>query len=187
MIRHLYPERRARAQALGIWAAVSGLALALGPVIGGVLVGLWSWHAVFWFNLIFGALAFVAAAIVLPENSDPVRARLDLPGFVLGALALGTATLRHYLRRNRRLPGRMDPGPLRDLRAHRHCLRAGGATGTESRPRREALSPAAVRRRQHRGIHHLLRHLLHLLLRRPLPGGGGRPVPRTAWPSTSSP
>lgn len=92
MIRHLYPERKARAQALGIWAAVSGLALALGPVIGGVLVGVWSWHAVFWFNLFFGALAFVAAAIVLPENSDPVRARLDLPGFVLGALALGTAT-----------------------------------------------------------------------------------------------
>jgi EmrB/QacA subfamily drug resistance transporter len=92
MIRQLYPERQARARALGIWAAVSGLALALGPVIGGVLVGLWSWHAVFWFNLIFGALAFVAAAIVLPENADPVRARLDLPGFFLGALALGSAT-----------------------------------------------------------------------------------------------
>jgi EmrB/QacA subfamily drug resistance transporter len=92
MIRHLYPHRRRRARALGIWAAVSGLALAMGPVIGGVLVGLWSWRAVFWFNLIFGALALVAAAIVLPENSDPVRARLDVAGFVLGAVAIGTAT-----------------------------------------------------------------------------------------------
>ena len=92
MIRHLYPERRRRARALGIWAAVSGLALAMGPVIGGVLVGIWDWRAVFWFNLIFGAVALIAAAIVLPENSDPVRARLDLPGFVLGAVALGCAT-----------------------------------------------------------------------------------------------
>ncbi len=92
MIRHLYPDRRARARALGIWAAVSGLALALGPVVGGVLVGLWSWRAVFWFNLIFGVVAFIAAAVVLSENSDPVRARLDVAGFVLGAVALGTAT-----------------------------------------------------------------------------------------------
>jgi EmrB/QacA subfamily drug resistance transporter len=92
MIRHLYPERRRRARALGIWAAVSGFALAMGPVVGGVLVGLWSWRAVFWFNLIFGVAALVAAAIVLPENSDPVRARLDIPGFVLGAVALGLAT-----------------------------------------------------------------------------------------------
>jgi EmrB/QacA subfamily drug resistance transporter len=92
MIRHLYPERRRRARALGIWAAVSGLALAMGPVVGGVLVGVWDWRAVFWFNLIFGAVALIAAAVVLPENSDPVRARLDLPGFVLGAVALGCAT-----------------------------------------------------------------------------------------------
>ncbi len=92
MIRQLYPERRRRARALGIWAAVSGLALAMGPVIGGVLVGLWSWRAVFWFNLLFGLCALVAAAVVLPESSDPVRARLDIPGFVIGAVALGTAT-----------------------------------------------------------------------------------------------
>jgi len=92
MIRHLYPERRRRARALGIWAAVSGLALAMGPVIGGVLVGIWDWRAVFWFNLIFGAVALIAAAVVLPENSDPVRARLDVPGFILGAVALGCAT-----------------------------------------------------------------------------------------------
>ncbi len=92
MLRHLYPERRRRARALGVWAAVSGLALALGPVIGGVLVGLWSWRAVFWFNLIFGVIAFVAGVIVLPESADPARAKLDLGGFILGALAIGSAT-----------------------------------------------------------------------------------------------
>jgi EmrB/QacA subfamily drug resistance transporter len=92
MIRQLYPERRVRARALGTWAAVSGLALALGPVIGGVLVGLWSWRAVFWFNLLFGALALVAARVILPESADPVKARLDYPGFILGAVSLAMAT-----------------------------------------------------------------------------------------------
>jgi EmrB/QacA subfamily drug resistance transporter len=91
MIRHIYTDRRERAEALGVWTAVSGLGLALGPVIGGILVGIWSWHAVFWFNVIFGMVALVAGAIVLPENANPVRARLDFPGFVLGALTLASA------------------------------------------------------------------------------------------------
>ncbi|HET9091105.1 MAG TPA: MFS transporter [Acidimicrobiales bacterium] len=93
MIRHLYTDRRERAQALGVWAAVSGLALAAGPVIGGALVGVWSWRAVFWFNLFFGLLALVGAAIVLPENADPqVGRRFDFGGFVLGAGALAACT-----------------------------------------------------------------------------------------------
>ncbi|HVA53464.1 MAG TPA: MFS transporter [Acidimicrobiales bacterium] len=92
MIRHIYPEKKARARALGAWAAVSGLALALGPVIGGVLVGLWSWRAVFWFNFIFGAVVLVVAAIALPESVNDVRRRIDGYGFVLAAVALGLAT-----------------------------------------------------------------------------------------------
>jgi EmrB/QacA subfamily drug resistance transporter len=92
MIRHLYPDRAQRARSLGIWAAVSSLGLALGPLIGGLLVFGWSWRAIFWFNVIFGVLAFASAAIILPESSDPVRARFDIPGFVLGAVALGSLT-----------------------------------------------------------------------------------------------
>ena len=92
MIRHLYPDRAARARSLGIWAAVSSLGLALGPLIGGLLVFGWSWRAIFWFNVFFGVLAFASAAVVLPESSDPVKARFDVPGFVLGALALGLLT-----------------------------------------------------------------------------------------------
>ena len=84
MIRHIYPDRAQRARSLGYWAAVSSLGLALGPLIGGLLVYGWSWRAIFWANVIFGALAFVSAVIVLPESSDPVRARLDVPGFLPG-------------------------------------------------------------------------------------------------------
>jgi EmrB/QacA subfamily drug resistance transporter len=88
MLRHLYTTERTRARALGVWTAVSGLALALGPVLGGALVGAWSWRAIFWFNLIVGAIALVAGAIVLPESSDPEAHRVDIPGFVLGGAAI---------------------------------------------------------------------------------------------------
>jgi EmrB/QacA subfamily drug resistance transporter len=92
MVRHLYPDPGQRARSLGFWAAVSSLGLALGPLIGGLLVYGWSWRAIFWFNVFFGAAAFTSAAIVLPESSDPVRARFDSPGFLLGAVALGSLT-----------------------------------------------------------------------------------------------
>ena len=92
MIRHLYPDRRDRARTLGLWAAVSALALALGPLIGGVLVGVYSFRAVFWFNLFFGLVALAVASVVLPETSNPVRYRLDFAGSVFGAGALGAAT-----------------------------------------------------------------------------------------------
>lgn len=92
IIRHLYPERRARARAVGIWGAVTGLALALGPVVGGVLVGADGWRTVFWFNLAFSALLIPLTARVVPESADPETARLDLPGFCLAALAVGATT-----------------------------------------------------------------------------------------------
>jgi EmrB/QacA subfamily drug resistance transporter len=88
MLRQLYPEARARNRAIGIWAGTSGLALALGPVIGGILVGVWSWRGIFWFNLAFGLAALIIAVVILPESADPTAARVDTAGFFLGAGAL---------------------------------------------------------------------------------------------------
>jgi EmrB/QacA subfamily drug resistance transporter len=93
VLRHVYPERKERALALGVWAAVSGLALALGPVLGGVLVeGAGGWRSIFWFSLGFGALCFAAAAVTLTESSDPEGRKLDVPGLVTGASAILAAT-----------------------------------------------------------------------------------------------
>jgi EmrB/QacA subfamily drug resistance transporter len=92
MIRHLYPDPRRRARALGAWTAVSGTALALGPILGGVLVAASGWRAVFWFNVGLGAIAFAAAARMLPESADPQGRRLDVPGLVLGGVAVTAAT-----------------------------------------------------------------------------------------------
>src|SRR5881397_940499 len=92
LIRHIYPERAERARALGVWAAVSGLALALGPVIGGVLAAGIGWRSIFWFGFGFGALSLAVAAVTLTESKDPEGRRLDVPGLVTGACAITAAT-----------------------------------------------------------------------------------------------
>ena len=89
ILRHLYPDRAVRARALGVWAAVAGLALAMGPVIGGILVGLGGWRAIFWFNLAAGVVALFFALSAVPGEFRPrvrplrlrrVHPRADSPG-----------------------------------------------------------------------------------------------------------
>ncbi|MCL2781146.1 MAG: MFS transporter [Actinomycetia bacterium] len=88
VLRHVFPQQRTRARAIAAWGAVAGVALAAGPVIGGVLVGLGGWRDVFWFNVAFGALMLAAAWRFLPESADPPPGRTDLAGFVVGTAVL---------------------------------------------------------------------------------------------------
>lgn len=90
IIRQIYPDSRERARALGLWAAVAGLALAMGPVLGGILVGLGGWPAIFWFNLAAGLVILPLAVSTVPESSDPETGRPDIAGFILGPITLGT-------------------------------------------------------------------------------------------------
>ncbi|MBO0852270.1 MAG: MFS transporter [Nocardia sp.] len=89
LLRHIYPDARKRARAVGVWAATSGLALAAGPVLGGVLVDHYGWRSIFWFNLVIGAVALVVALVSVPESSDPRDEPIDWGGIALGAIFFG--------------------------------------------------------------------------------------------------
>ncbi|MFF0546134.1 MFS transporter [Nocardia thailandica] len=89
VLRHVFPGERARAKAVGVWAAVSGLALAAGPVVGGVLVNEYGWRSIFWLNLVIGGAALLAALWSVPESADPQHAPVDWAGAVLSATAFG--------------------------------------------------------------------------------------------------
>ncbi len=81
------PEERPRA--LGVWAAVAGVGLVLGPVLGGILVSEIGWEAVFLVNV---PVAFVVVPVglrVLPESTRPGTPPIDLVGAVLSIVALG--------------------------------------------------------------------------------------------------
>src|SRR6266704_2830937 len=78
-----FPEPRQRAQAIGIWAGVSGLGLAAGPLAGGWLIEIASWPAIFFVNLPVGILALALGVPLLAESRNPNARRIDLPGQVL--------------------------------------------------------------------------------------------------------
>jgi len=92
VIRHLYPRARDRARAIGVWSAVCGVALAFGPILGGVLVSASGWRAIFWFNVVLAVALLVATVALVPESADPVPGRPDWAGFVLGTFALVALT-----------------------------------------------------------------------------------------------
>ncbi|WP_375499650.1 MFS transporter [uncultured Jatrophihabitans sp.] len=88
VIRQLYPARAERARALGAWSAVSGLALALGPVLGGLLVAAGDWRSVFWFNLAAALVLLVTVLAFVPESRDPEPGAVDGAGVLLSATGL---------------------------------------------------------------------------------------------------
>ena len=91
-IAELYPDARARARATGLWGGTAGVALALGPLLGGVLVESTGWQGMFWVNLPIGVVAVVGLARWMPAARPPGGHRLDLPGQALFVLATGGLT-----------------------------------------------------------------------------------------------
>jgi EmrB/QacA subfamily drug resistance transporter len=91
IIRNTFEDPRQRAQAIGIWGAVVGVSMALGPVLGGVLVEL-SWRAVFLVNIPIGLAAIALTARFVPESRAPRPRRPDPVGQVLVILTLASLT-----------------------------------------------------------------------------------------------
>ncbi len=92
LITATYPDRAARARAIGVWGGMGGVAAALGPVVGGGLIAATGWQAVFLVNVPVAALAYVLVTRVV-ANPSPRRQRdFDLPGQVLAIAALACLT-----------------------------------------------------------------------------------------------
>jgi EmrB/QacA subfamily drug resistance transporter len=81
-----------RGAAIGIWAGVSALALAIGPLVGGLLTQHLSWHWIFFVNIPVGVLGIVASFLLIDESRDETHERLDLPGLATSGLGLFALT-----------------------------------------------------------------------------------------------
>lgn len=81
-----------RAQAIGVWAAVMGLSMALGPAVGGLLVDSVGWRSIFWVNIPVGLIAIVLALLFIPESRAARARRVDIPGQVLVITFLSSLT-----------------------------------------------------------------------------------------------
>jgi DHA2 family methylenomycin A resistance protein-like MFS transporter len=93
LLRATYSEPRERARAIGAWGATAGIGAASGPIIGGLLVGLISWRAVFVVNVPLGIGALLLASKQLPSSGERTATGFDPPGQLLGILALTLLTL----------------------------------------------------------------------------------------------
>ncbi len=91
IIAATFPPRQ-RGTAIGIWAGVSALALAIGPLVGGLITEHLDWSWIFFINIPVGIVAIAASFLFIDESRDESHVRLDLPGLATSALGLFTLT-----------------------------------------------------------------------------------------------
>ncbi|MFG3026543.1 MFS transporter [Streptomyces sp. NPDC048254] len=86
------PLPQERIKAIGLWAGLSGIGLAAGPVAGGVLTQAFGWPAIFLVNLPIGVVLLLAGLRHLGESRNPSAPAIDIPGTLLSVLAVGVLT-----------------------------------------------------------------------------------------------
>jgi len=92
IIVNTFTQPRERARAIGIWGGVVGISVALGPIVGGALIGSVGWRAIFWVNVPVGLAAIVLTALFVPESRAPRPRKLDLVGQALMIVTLTALT-----------------------------------------------------------------------------------------------
>jgi EmrB/QacA subfamily drug resistance transporter len=92
IITNTFTDPKERAQAVGIWGAVVGISMALGPVVGGLLVSSAGWQSIFWINIPVGLAAIVLALRYIPESKAPRARRFDPIGQVCMIVLFSTLT-----------------------------------------------------------------------------------------------
>jgi EmrB/QacA subfamily drug resistance transporter len=92
LLSNVFTVARERATAIGIWSGVSGLAVAIGPVTGGLLLRHFAWSSVFLVNVPIVVVALAAGMWLLPESRDPQSGRFDPLGAVLSIAGVGLLT-----------------------------------------------------------------------------------------------
>jgi EmrB/QacA subfamily drug resistance transporter len=88
LISNVFTERAERARAIGLWGATAGIAIALGPIVGGWLLGRFSWASIFFALAPVAAIAAVLVARYVPSSRDSEVAPVDMPGFALSTAAM---------------------------------------------------------------------------------------------------
>ena len=88
LISNVFTERRERARAIGLWGAIAGVAIAMGPIVGGWLLEHYSWAAIFIAMAPVAAVAAILVALAVPTSKDPDAAAVDIPGLVLSSATM---------------------------------------------------------------------------------------------------
>ncbi len=92
IVTNTFTEAKERARAIGVWGAVFGISLALGPVVGGALVDSAGWRSIFWVNVPFALAALVLTRLFVPESRAPRPRRVDPVGQLLVLVMLASLT-----------------------------------------------------------------------------------------------